>query len=550
MIGQLNNIIRRVKAKFSIGTEGNHLRRERQSRRWLKKYGTLNDGQIAEISKRISRMDRLPLISILLPVYNVDERWLRKAIESVTAQIYEKWELCIADDCSPSAHVRKVLEEYQRSDARIKVVFRTENGHISAASNSALELVIGEFTAFLDHDDELAPNAIYEIAAAIADSPNIKLIYSDEDLIDENGRRFNPRFKPGFGVDVCYAGNPATHLVAYSTATLREVGGFRSEFDGSQDHDLLLRVLESVEAKQVHHIPRILYHWRTIEGSVALSNDGKSYAIERARTAIQKHFERTETKARSVAGFEGLHRAIYDLPTPRPTVGVFLLGGTNVCELDYPEIELVVLDPTRAICKAINEAARKCRADVFCFIDGTTTEVKSGSINELVGQAIQKGVGAVGGLIVSNDVIISAGQIIGIRGEIGDAFAGLPLEQQTAHQRLLMTQNVSSVSNRFMAISRNSFTEISGLDESFGIRCGITDLCLRLMKSGYRNIWTPFAVADQNGSASPDPATDLDRLRERWFKFFNGDPFYNLNLSTANDDYSLAFPPRIDLYQA
>ena len=543
MIASIKKMAQRAKANLGLGREGEY-------RRWIKRYDVLSQAQIGEIRRRITRLERQPLISILMPVYNVEERWLRKALDSVTAQIYENWELCIADDCSPSPHIRKVLEEYQRNDARIKVTFRTENGHISAASNSALELVIGEFTALLDHDDELALNAIFELAAAIVHSPDIKLIYSDEDLIDENGRRSNPRFKADFGIDICYAGNPATHLVAYCTAKLREVGAFRSEFDGSQDHDLLLRVLETIDAKQVHHIPQILYHWRTVEGSVALSNDGKSYAIDRARIAIQKHFERTGVSARSVEGFPGLHRAIYDLSTPRPKVTVFAIGGAIGCEFDFPIIDVIRIERRASMCSAINEAAKKCDADVFCFINGSTTEITSGSVEELVSQAMQQGVGAVGGLIVSNGEIVSAGQIIGMRGGVGDAFRGLPTGQQTWHQRLLMAQNVSAVSLRFMAISRNAFEAVNGFDESFGSEIGGTDLCLRLIEQGFRNIWTPFAIAGQRTVLKLDIADDIEKLRIRTPAFFRSDPFYNPNHSLEKEDYSLAFPPQIDLYRS
>lgn len=542
MLGSLKKIARRAKADLGLGREGEY-------RRWMKLYDRLGEAQIAEIRRRIALLERNPLISILMPVYNVEERWLRKAIDSVTAQIYENWELCIADDRSPLPHIRDVLEEYAAKDRRIKVEYRRENGHISAASNSALELVTGEFTAFLDHDDELAANAIYEIAAAIVASPDTQLIYSDEDLIDENGRRFNPRFKPGFGIDICYAGNPATHLVAYNSAKLREVGGFRSEFDGSQDHDLLLRVLETIDAKQVHHIPRILYHWRTIEGSVALSNDGKSYAIDRARLAINKHFERTGVDAHSVEGFSGLHRAIYKLPTPRPKVALFSIGGKLTCNTDYPEIELISVEPTGSIFSTINSSADGSDADIFCFIDHSTTEMEISSFEELVGQAIQKGVGAVGGLVVSSGEIISAGQIIGMNDGVGDAFQGLPMAQQTWHQRLLMAQSVSAVSGRFMAVSRAAFRAISGFDEGFAGDLGATDLCLRLIKNGYRNIWTPFAMAVQSARPSPIDQTDLDKLRARWPEYFGRDPFYNPNLSIEKLDQSLAFPPRIDIYQ-
>ena len=210
-----------------------------------------------------------PLISVILPVYNVDEKWLRKCIDSVCKQSSRNWELCIADDASTAKHIRPLLEEYASKDPRIKVVFRETNGHISAASNSALELASGEFCLLLDHDDELSPDALFWVATEIDEHPDVAMIYSDEDLIDENGKRTAPKFKPDFCRDLLYSLNLVTHLSAYRTEILRAIGGFRVGIEGSQDYDLALRVVERIAETQIRHIPRILYHWRAIPGSVA-----------------------------------------------------------------------------------------------------------------------------------------------------------------------------------------------------------------------------------------------------------------------------------------
>jgi O-antigen biosynthesis protein len=257
-------------------------REERNYRRWID-INQITEKTRAEIRNQIAAFAHKPLISIILPVYSVEEKWLRLCIESVLRQLYENWELCIADDKSPGAHVRRILEEYAARDNRVKVVFRETNGHISAASNSALELAAGEFCLLLDHDDELTEDALFYVAKELNEFPETAFVYSDEDMIDERGQRFYPKFKPDFSRDFFYSLNLITHLSAYRTEILRKIGGFRVGLEGSQDYDLALRFIEETGENRVRHIPKILYHWRAITGSVALSSDEKPYAHERAR---------------------------------------------------------------------------------------------------------------------------------------------------------------------------------------------------------------------------------------------------------------------------
>jgi hypothetical protein len=267
----------------------------------------------------------LPTISIVMPVYNTPEKWLVKAVESVRRQVYQKWELCIADDASPAPHVRPLLEQLAASDPRIKVTFRGQNGHISAASNSALELATGEYLALLDHDDELAPNALHEIVALLNAHPGTDLVYSDEDKIDEEGRRHEPYFKPDWLPDLFHAQNFISHLTVYRAPLVREAGGFRAGYEGSQDWDLALRVIERITDQQrIRHLPKVLYHWRAIPGSTAMMLSEKNYPLEAARRALTDAFARRGEKI-TLHHVPGDHwRVQYPLPAAAPLVSLII----------------------------------------------------------------------------------------------------------------------------------------------------------------------------------------------------------------------------------
>jgi O-antigen biosynthesis protein len=271
--------------------------RHSRYRRWVRRYDTFNGQVRRSATREIASFSRRPLISVLMPVYDPREKELRSALASVTNQVYDNWELCIADDCSTEPYVRAILEELARVDPRVKVVFRPENGHISEASNSALELAAGEFTALLDHDDELSPLALFCVAAEVNRHPSSEIIYTDEDKIDRWGHRADPFFKPDWSPEMLLAVNYVNHLTVYRTALIRSHGGFRVGFEGSQDYDLLLRVSEKCEPGNIRHIPRILYHWRAADGSIAGDNDEKPYAHDAAKEAIAEHLAQ-----RAIAG--------------------------------------------------------------------------------------------------------------------------------------------------------------------------------------------------------------------------------------------------------
>lgn len=540
----LHKIRRRIKKRLDASTY----------RKWVERFDTLSSKDRDEMRESAKALTRTPLISVLMPVYNVDEKWLRKAIESVRAQIYPHWELCIADDSSTKPHIKVVLDEYAAKDDRIKVTYRPENGHISAASNSALELVNGEFTALLDHDDELAEHALLTAAEAIGVDPDIDLIYSDEDLIDENGNRYSPTFKPDWSPDFFYSVNITTHLSVYRTEILRRIGGFRIGYEGSQDYDLALRFIEQTEDRKIRHIPKILYHWRAIRGSVAYASDEKPYAHDRARRAINDHFNRTNVTAKSVRGYGQLHRTIYELPNGRPMVSVIVNTEDekrfreNFLKTEYQPLEFV-FEAAReedSIFSRLNRAAAAASGSVLCFLDSSTLINSGDWLGELVSSAVQEKIGAVGSKIVYPDNRIKhAGLFIGIDGGIGRAHYGFHKDDPGEFVRLHVTQNFSAVSVECMVIEKEVFEAVGGFDVvNFPNELGDVDLCIRLIEKGYRNVWTPWSIVTQNSEPNGASDKEMERLRLKWPAFFERDPYYNPNFCNRDAQFRLAFPPR------
>ncbi|MDR8731964.1 Chondroitin synthase [Burkholderia pseudomultivorans] len=290
---------------------------------WVRRYDQIDDATRIAILGRISGFASAPLISVVMPVYNPDPKWLAEAIESIRGQLYPYWELCIADDVSTDPAIRPLLERYASQDQRIKVAFREKNGHISAASNTALELVTGTWVALFDHDDLLPEHALYCVADAIVRDPSIRMIYSDEDKIDGAGKRREPYFKCDWNPDLFLSQNMFSHLGVYQKALLDEVGGFREGYEGSQDYDLALRCVERAGAGAIHHIPRVLYHWRVHAESTASGTDAKPYAVVAGERALNDHFDRMGIHAMAEYAGNG-YRARYEMPNPAPLVSLII----------------------------------------------------------------------------------------------------------------------------------------------------------------------------------------------------------------------------------
>ena len=495
--------------RFALPHIRRSLRASRDYRRWMER----NKVDASDIKEQIDALDSRPLISVILPVFNVDEKWLRLCIESVIAQVYPDWELCIADDASTAPHVRQVLEEYAAEDSRIKVIFRENNGHISAASNSALELATADYLALLDHDDELSRDALFQVATIINASPDAALIYSDEDLIDERGRRSDPKFKPEFSRELFYSFNLTTHLSVFRRDLVREIGGFRIGFEGSQDYDLALRVLERVDEKQIRHIPRVLYHWRTIPGSVASSMDEKPYAHERARAAIREHFQRTGVRAEVHESSHHLHRVSYSKGQD---------WSTDVIPVDAGKA---------ATASRLNSSAALSDLDVLIFLEDGLGALSRNDRSELAGFAMQPGIGAVGGrVLLPSRFVEEAGLVLGADLMPYHAHQGYPEDTPGNMSRNRQISNYSAISISCFAIRRELFEAMGGFETSSELFD--VDLCLRLREQGKRIVVLPHVELHRRRHAPINRVSRaaLADLRRRWPEYTPLDPFCNVNL--------------------
>lgn len=550
-------------------------------RDWILKYDTLSNEDRILIKEHIAQLNHKPLISVLMPVYNTPEKWLRRSIESVRAQLYQNWELCIADDASTMPHVRVVLKEAAAGDPRIKIVYRSSNGHISAATNSALEKARGEYIALLDHDDELAECALYHVAAGLNRNPELDLIYSDEDKIDSKGRRFGHYFKPDWNYDLFLGQNLISHLGVYRTHIARSIGGFREGFEGSQDWDFALRFIEQINPENILHLPYVLYHWRSIPGSTAISVDEKGYAMHAAKRALQEFWQRKKVNPSIEHIASGHFRTKLNLPDVIPQVTVVILSTedqleklpqileeiqlhTNYSNIEFfiayhandsavaDEIELLMCEQNVKLLsypnfssrsEVINCAFGQASGEFFCLLDGNTQPSDEDWMRELISQALQMGVGVVGGVThYPNNTIHDAGCIWN-EGAIGYLHSGCLKGVAGYINRTRLVQNLSIVSTTCVVVSKAVWLDVSGLNSSYSYNLSIIDLCLRVKEKGYRNIWTPFAKFAYAKLAKRTSVHVEEDFLKKWNKFT--DPAWNPNLLLKDRYIQLASPPRV-----
>jgi O-antigen biosynthesis protein len=562
---------------------------------WIEQYDTITDRDRRAIKSMIEAMPDAPTISVVMPVYEADERYLRAAIESVRAQLYPHWELCIADDASPSPHIRTVLEEHQAGDPRIKVHYRSENGHISAATNSALALATGDFVAFLDNDDVLPEQALYVVAASIVEQHDVDLLFSDEDKIDAEGRRFDPYFKSDWNPELMLGQNMFAHLGVFRRRLVDEIGGCRLGYEGSQDYDLMLRASARTTPDRIKHLPHILYHWRALPGSVAADIGNKAYALENARKAIGDFLSSQgagATVGPSTHPF--YHRVCYKV-SEQPLVSLIIptrdrVDLLRVCidglinRTNYSNLEIIIVDNDsrhRATLRYFDELREDPRVRVlriegdfnFSALNNRAAEIANGEflglinndieviepdwLQEMIGLGLQPGVGAVGAkLYYPNDTVQHAGVVLGIGGVAGHEHRNAPRDAEGHFGRLLVARDVSCITAACMIVSKRVFDDVGGFDE-IGLKIAFNDVdfCLKIRRAGYRIVWTPYAELYHHESASRGTDIAIDKARRfsrevlemqrRWGAALEEDPFYNPNLTLAREDFHLAFPPRI-----
>lgn len=562
---------------------------------WVDLYDELSDEQIRQIGDEISKFNQFPLFSVIMPTYNTDSIFLRKAIGSVINQIYTNWELCIADDCSSNENVRRIILEYSEKNPKIKYIFREKNGHISEASNTALKLASGEFVALLDHDDTLAIDALYQMAKVLQKKPELHLVYSDEDKINEKDERFDPYFKPDWNPDLFLSQNFISHLAIYRRTIVERIGGFRKGYEGSQDWDLAMRFIKEIPENHIFHMPHVLYHWRAISGSTAKSLDQKNYIKESQRKVLQSYFETIGINPIYKLNQVNYWDVHYLIPEPIPKVSIIIPTKNNkellehcvnsiISRTKYENYELIIVDNQSDDVSALeyiktikendvvkilkydspfnysainNFAVNKAEGEVLLFLNNDTEVINDDWLTEMVSLAIRPETGAVGAKMFYPDGAIQhAGVILGVGGVANHAYLNAPGDTVGQMGRAQITQNLSAVTGACLAVERRKFLEVGGFNEiDLKIAFNDIDFCLKLLKAEYKNVWTPHARLYHHESASrgkediPEKQARFDSevkyMLRNWRELLENDPAYNLNLTLDRPDFSLAFPPRV-----
>lgn len=546
--------------------------------KWILNNDQITENDIKTAREKIVKLASKPFISVIMPVYNPNPQFLEQAILSVINQIYPYWELCIADDASTDPRIPELLQDYAQKDSRIKVIIREKNGHISAASNSALELAGYDYITLLDHDDLLHPLALHYIAQTISEYPDSEIIYSDEDKITRRGRRLDPYFKPDFNYELLLSHNMVSHLGVYRLSTVRKIGGFRIGLEGSQDYDLVLRVLEQINPQNIHHIPLPLYHWRISRRSAAEDINIKPYAIESAKRAILEHLQRSSVDASidflpDVAAYN----VRYVLPEPSPTVTLVLtpkaaspsiinllhsiianttlnnyhillcLPGSSE-ELVLPNsilkdsrIKIIHKDITEdtPFVHKLKECIKQVSDEYICLLDESLTGFKPGWLYTLLGQANQSGVGATAPkLLLSNNLVYSNGILLLPDGTIHHLSNREHISFTGYFGWAKIHRGYSALSEKCLIFSNEAYHAVNGLnDEIEDPLFASIDFCLRLREINLRNILCPDIMFYINGNKRDNIIQDeLDDkqvptvLYNRWEHWFRADPAFNPNL--------------------
>ncbi|MGI9072099.1 MAG: glycosyltransferase [Bryobacteraceae bacterium] len=549
--------------------------------RWIHEF-ELRDDELIQV--KLPSLEAKSLISVVMPVYNTNPSELTAAIQSVLDQSYSNWELCISDDHSSCPEVKQILHQFAGNDSRIRIAFQNEQGGISRNCNKALDMVSGDYTCFLDHDDTLAPHALAYICEALDRRPDADLIYSDEDKIDQQGKRYDPFFKPDWSPDLLLSENYISHLLVLRSDLLQSVGPFCPECDGSQDYDLILRATQ--QASRIEHIPKVLYHWRAGVASTATAIEHKEYALNAARQALDRYCDRVGKQMTIEPGRAiGRWRVRYSIPKPTRVSIIIAAGGrTNVLRTNldslfkkttYVDYEVVVIDNSKqkAIEKLVsdfkggprplryidwrnqpfnyslinNTAAGQCDSPVLLFLNDDTSVIAPDWLEAMLELMVRAEVGAVGAKLLYPDKRIQhAGVVMGLYDNCGHAFKGLDGEKQHYFDFPDVIRNLSAVTGACLMTKAEVFWEVGGFDETeFAVAFNDVDLCLKIGSLGYRVLYTPHALlyhyeafSKSSKDLIPHPE-EVSRMRSKWGAIIAGDPCYSPNLTRNDEDYSL-----------
>lgn len=566
----------------------NYIKSEMSYKRNYKSWIQTNEPDSIELNRmkmESKKFDYRPKISIIVPVWNTDEKWLRAAIDSVISQSYENWELCIAEAGSKKRHVKTVLEEYRQKDGRIKVKFLNKNLGISGNSNEALSMATGEYIGLLDHDDELAPFALYEVINILNINKSLDMIYSDEDKIDVKGDRYEPFFKPDWSPDLLHSYMYIGHFTVYRGSFVKDLGGFRSSFDFSQDYDMALRATE--RTFNIAHIQKVLYHWRSIPESAA--SGGKNFARESNLAALASAVERRGYKGKAIIPrephwvnrikFEIVNYPFVSIVIPTdskdniincidsilirtiyPCFEMVIVTNTNLCKIllekygKNSKINTVNYDQEFNFSLKCNVGAAASKGQHLLFLNDDMEVVEISWIESMVEILQRPEVGAVGAkLVYADNKIQHAGLITGVRGLVGTAFHCQPKDSQFYFHFIQSTRNVSALSAACIMVPRRVFDMIGGFDViNTPIMHSDVDLSFRIREKGYLLVYTPFAELKHFGHVSLGKIEKFQKkdradlyLLKRWLKYIANDPYYTKNMrdllyEDANLQYDIA----------
>lgn len=552
---------------------------------FLKKYG-VKEEELARQRQEV--FEKGPCFSIAVPLYQTKEKYLREMIESVQAQTYTNWELCLADGSGREHSLQPVVGEYIAKDKRIKYCLLDSNEGIAGNTNEALKMADGDFVVLTDHDDLLSPEALYQCAKAVQEEPQTDVIYSDEDKVDMSGKKFfEPHFKSDYNIDLLCTMNYICHLFVVRKDVMERAGLFKSCYDGAQDHDFILRCTE--KAEHIVHIPKVLYHWRCHAQSTSENPESKLYAFENGCKAVKAHYDRIGIPAEVEQGpFYGMYRTHY-LWKEQPLVSILIPNKDHAADLKkcmdsieekstYRNFEFIIVEnnsteeETFAYYKEIekrdnvrvlyykedfnysrinNFGAREANGEYVLLLNNDTEMIEPDSIKEMLDVCMRPDVGIVGAkLIFEDNTIQHAGVIIGFGGVAGHAFIGQDRDDNGYFSRIISVQDLSAVTAACLMVRRSVFDEVEGLNEEFKVAFNDIDFCLKVRKAGYLVVYNPYAQFyhyESKSRGQEDSADKVARFQQeiglfgdRWGELLeHGDPYYNPNLTLDKADFSL-----------